>query len=89
MMDEEDGVSAVRRAKKNLSNYASSNATSNLANAITGASSTFSSGGGIIRHGVLSGSSGTKKKVHSEILKPLLESHGKISLIAAPIAART
>ena len=89
MMDEEDGVIAVRRAKKNMSNFASSTATSNLANAITGASSTFSSGGGIIKQGVLLGSGSTKKKGQSDMLRPLLESHGKISLIAAPVAART
>ena len=87
MMDEDDGVSAVRRAKKT---FGSSNATSNLANALTGASSTFTSGGGIIKQGVMmGGGSGSKKKGQSEILKPLLETHGKISLIAAPIAART
>ena len=89
MMDEEDGVIAVRRAKKNLSNFTSSTATSNLANALTGASSTFASGGGIIKQGVLLGSGSTKKKGQSEILRPLLESHGKISLVAAPVAART
>ena len=88
-MDEEDGVIAVRRAKKNLSNFTSSTATSNLANALTGASSTFASGGGIIKQGVLLGSGSTKKKGQSEILRPLLESHGKISLVAAPVAART
>ena len=89
MMDEEDGVIAVRRAKKNQSNFTSSTATSNLANALTGASSTFASGGGIIKQGVLLGSGSTKKKGQSEILRPLLESHGKISLVAAPVAART
>jgi hypothetical protein len=89
MMDEEDGVIAVRRAKKNLSSFASSTATSNLANAITGASSTFTSGGGIIKQGVLLGSGSTKKKGQSDMLRPLLESHGKISLVAAPVAART
>ena len=89
MMDEDDGVSAVRRAKKTFGSL-SSNATSNLANALTGASSTFASGGGIIKQGVMmGGGSGSKKKGQSEILKPLLETHGKISLIAAPIAART
>ena len=88
MMDEDDGVSAVRRAKKNMSSFPVSNATSNLANAITGASSSFASGGGIIKQGVLMGGGGTKKKGQSEMLKPLLESQGKISLIAAPVAAR-
>ena len=88
MMDEDDGVSAVRRAKKNMSNFTASNATSNLANAITGASSTFAGGGSIIKPGVLMGGSGQKKKGQSEMLKPLLESQGKISLIAAPVAAR-
>ena len=88
-MDEEDGVIAVRRAKKNLSSFASSTATSNLANAITGASSTFTSGGGIIKQGVLLGSGSTKKKGQSDMLRPLLESHGKISLVAAPVVART
>ena len=88
-MDEEDGVIAVRRAKKHMSNFTSSTATSNLANAITGASSTFASGGGIIKQGVLLGSGSTKKKGQSDMLRPLLESHGKISLVAAPVAART
>ena len=67
MMDEDDGVSAVRRAKKNMSSFPVSNATSNLANAITGASSSFASGGGIIKQGVLMGGGGTKKKGQSEI----------------------
>ena len=90
MMDEEDGVLAVRRAKKNISNSVSSYTTANFANAIHGASSTFSGTGGILKQGVLIGSAGnTKKKGQSELLKPLLESHGKISLIAAPVAART
>ena len=73
MMDEEDGVIAVRNAKKNLFNTASSNATT------------------IIKQGVavIGSGSNTKKKGQSELLQPLLESRGKISLIAAPISART
>ena len=73
MMDEEDGVIAVRKAKKNLFNTASSNATT------------------IIKQGVavIGSGSNMKKKGQSEILQPLLESRGKISLIAAPISART
>ena len=61
MMDEDDGVSAVRRAKKTFGSL-SSNATSNLANALTGASSTFASGGGIIKQGVMMGAGSGKKK---------------------------
>ena len=88
-MDEEDGVTAVRRAKKSMANSVASNATVNFASAITGASSTLSSGGGLIKQGVLMGSSHTKKKGQSEMLKPLLESHGRISLIAAPVSVPT
>ena len=74
MMDEEDGVIAVRKAKKNLFNTASTNATT------------------IIKQGVavIGSGSNMKKKGQADLLQPLLESSGKISLIAAaPISART